>query len=493
MLLMTVLLPFYSLSQESTGQSLGNFAGIAAARINPSLINSQKVYTNFNLVSASVFFQNDFAFLPKNDVNLWNLIFGTDTLPSYSRSFVHYRYVTNTSTKNAALVLNSYGPSFMLATKKQSFGIHIAARSFSSATNIPYEIPIFSSELQGFAPLHHINFKDKSFQIAALVWSEIGLTYATNMYKKFNHQVDVGITLNRLFGADGGFMKVYRMDYVVIDGRTVDIFHMDMDAGFALPIDYNANVYDPLPIIKGKGLGLDIGVTYTHLKSDLYDERTRRNCEYNYLDYDWRIGVSLLDAGAIRFGKSAELHQGRNINVYWNKVDTIEVNNIHQLVHDVSSVFLKNPDASLVANSFTIALPAALSMQFDWHAKDNLFLNVVAIQPIGLYKYQVRRPALLSLTPRFESTFFEFAVPFGLYNYQLLRMGASVRMGFLTVGTERLGVLMGLNDVSGLDIYVSIKFGLLKGKCYQNPDTGACFNSDSKGKRMKIGFLKYIK
>ena len=489
-LILFVLFPMCSISQESIGLIIGNFTGIQAARINPSLINSQKVYLNFNVISSSALVQNDFAYFPQEDVNIWGLIFGTDSLPTYSKPFIHYRYVENSQNKNVAVLANAYGPSFMLSSKKHSFGFHIAARSYGSGTDIPYEIPIFATESQGYYPFHHINFNDGNFDVAELAWSEIGFTFATQLYKYYDHELDFGITLNSLLGTSGGFIKVYDMNYVVVDGKTVDIFNMDVDAGFSLPVDYNTNEFVPEPYIKGKGMGLDLGITYTRLKSNIQKNKNLRNCEYEYLDYDWRVGLSLLDAGAIRFNKSAELHKGREIDVYWDRVDSLEANSIHQIIGDVSEVLLGSREASLVSDNFTMALPAALSIQFDWHIKENIYLNALFVQPVSIYQYQVQRPAILSFTPRFESVFFEFSLPVSLYNYSLLRLGASVRFGPVTLGTERLGMLMGISDINGLDFYASVKFGFLKGKCYQNRDIGACFNSDSYESERKSRYYK---
>jgi hypothetical protein len=92
---------------------------------------------------------------------------------------------------------------------------------------------------------------------------------------------------------------------------------MDVDAGYSLPMDYGTNDFVPGPYFKGKGLGMDVGITYTQLKSGIQDEIARRNCENPYLDYEWRIGISLLDTGSIDFKNSAEFNKGRGINVFW--------------------------------------------------------------------------------------------------------------------------------------------------------------------------------
>ena len=133
-------------------------------------------------------------------------------------------------------------------------------------------------------------------------------------------------------------------------------------------------------------------------------------------------------------------------------MDTINANNIHQLIQDASSVLLGDANASLVAENFSIALPAALSMQFDWHIKSIFYMNILTFQPVSFYKYKVQWPALLSIAPRYRSTLFEFALPVCLFNYSMPGIGASVRIGLLAIGTERIGALLGLDDIDGLDL-----------------------------------------
>jgi hypothetical protein len=97
----------------------------------------------------------------------------------------------------------------------------------------------------------------------------------------------------------------------------------------------------------------------------------------------------------------------------------------------------------------------------------------------------VRRPAQIAVTPRYETDWFEAMLPLSLYEYRLPRIGAAVRLGFLTIGTERLGTLFGVADINGMDVYASVKFNLRKGVCLGNRDTGACYNADNYKPRRK--------
>jgi hypothetical protein len=68
--------------------------------------------------------------------------------------------------------------------------------------------------LQGYSPLHHINFKNGNFQLTGLAWSEIGFSFATNLYHRYGSKLDAGIAINGLFGVSGGFVKVNEIGYM---------------------------------------------------------------------------------------------------------------------------------------------------------------------------------------------------------------------------------------------------------------------------------------
>jgi len=77
----------------------------------------------------------------------------------------------------------------------------------------------------------------------------------------------------------------------------------------------------------------------------------------------------------------------------------------------------------------------------------------------------LRRPAQISLVPRYETKYLEFSLPIQLYEYRYPRIGFAARFAFLTIGTERIGTYLGLADLNGLDIYFSIKLNIAKGSC----------------------------
>ena len=467
-------------AQESSGITQGNFAGSTSVRVNPANMLQSKLYFDFHLFSLSAFGQNNFVYIPGSDLNLAPLIRGSEELPKYPQTGENYRYYENTNRKSGTAISNNYALGAFLQTGDHAFAFHTAARSYTTMNNVPYEMAVLGVNSLDYAPLQNILFKDQNIDIASLNWGEIGLSYAYAFRKIGREHWAAGITLKYLMGYGGMFAKIDKVDYMVLDRETIKFYDMNADLGFALPVDYDNNdVPDGGSLFKGRGLGLDLGITYTLKKEGYQNFSNRRICEQEYRDYQWRLGVSILDLGTINFSENAQKHEFRDVNALWENLNDLNFDDLNSLMAEVSNELLGSPVASLAGDQFKIGLPTALSVQFDYHYKQNWYLNATLIQPLELAQYAVRRPAQLALTPRYETDWFEAMLPVSLYEYQILRVGAAVRLGILTIGTDRLGTLMGFRDINGMDIYASVKINLRKGFCLGNRDTGACYNADN--------------
>ena len=433
-----------------------------------------KNYFDFNIVSATVFGQNNFAYLPGKDIRIIPLLSGKDILATYPPNGNNFLYFRNKNTKDLSAISNVYALGGMVQFHEQVIAFHTAFRSYNSGSNIPYEIPIFGVESLGFGELQNVNFIDHDFSAASLSWAEFGISYALAFYQESNHHWAAGITVNVMEGLGASFIDVQNIDYVVLNRNTVQINDMNLDAGFSLPVDYQSNDVPIGPLFKGLGLGVDLGITYT-LKNEGYQRNhSRRICEEDYNDYQWRAGVSILDLGSISFKSNAELHRFNNVNVLLKDLDQLSFINLNELMKTLSDLMLVNPDASSIGNSFKMGLPTALSAQFDYHLNPNWYINATIVQPFSVSKYSVRRPAQIAITPRYERSWFEIMLPVSLYEYRTTRIGLAMRLGVLTLGTDQLGSLVGLGKIQGVDFYASVKINFRKGICLFGNVGGAC-------------------
>ena len=105
-------------------------------------------------------------------------------------------------------------------------------------------------------------------------------------------------------------------------------------------------------------------------------------------------------------------------------------------------------------------MPTFASVQFDYNLwASRIYVNATIIQgiPVPKKRFGIRHANSLSLTPRYESFFFDFAIPLSLYEYRYPQMGVSVRLGPITIGSDKIWSWFKTQDLYGADIYVHVK------------------------------------
>ena len=464
--------------QEMVGNVFNNYSGINSASINPALLTGSKTYLDINLLGADIFFKNNWAYVPKEDKNIWDFVNSDTLIPVYGKYRYNglYTYYKNTNKKHLNESVRIIGPSAMLQNGDHAFGISVSSRVVSSANNIPWEIPVFIYEGLTYDYLQGVNFNDDNFDFSTLAWTEISASWAYDFKRIYKGKFTLGVSGKFLLGHSGAYSINNNANYIVHDPRNIEFFNYDSEYGFALPFDYNS--FDPLylgPYVKGYGLAFDLGIVFTKLKNSFPASRGRRLCSKPYEEYLYRVGISLLDLGGISFNKNAQKHTFDNVSVFWHEFDTLEYRSFNVGMQQLSKAFYGDPYKSNTSDKISIGLPSAISLQFEGNFFKNAYLSVLWIQSLRFSRKQVQRPNQIALVPRYENSFIAFSLPISVVNYKYVRLGAAIRFGSITVGTERLGILLGLTDLDGMDIYFSIKLSLTKGNC-STQKFGACYN-----------------
>ncbi|MEZ4981951.1 MAG: DUF5723 family protein [Saprospiraceae bacterium] len=218
---------------------------------------------------------------------------------------------------------------------------------------------------------------------------------------------------------------------------------------------------------------MSLGMNYT---ADAYDGDK---------PYQYRIGFSLLDFGAIGFSQNAESHYMSTNNLVDVTSRDYRGLNAQEDMDEMIKVFsyqvLGDSTASKIDDKFSVWLPGALSLQADYAITSYLFASAAIIQRLPVGAVKVRRDNYVNLTPRFESRWFGAGIPVSLYNYDKVKIGATLRLGYLIIGTENLRSWITKAPYSGTDFYVALKvnpFNLAWG--------GFGGNSGPKRKRGKV-------
>jgi hypothetical protein len=121
-----------------------------------------------------------------------------------------------------------------------------------------------------------------------------------------------------------------------------------------------------------------------------------------------------------------------------------------------------------------------LSVQFDYRLTNKFYINSILVHPLVTSEASVVRPSQISLTPRFETDYFEVAMPVILYNYRYPRIGLSARFHKVVIGTDKLGAFFGVKDFTGMDFYVMVKLQFFKGNCRNFNKKFGCGNLEYK-------------
>ncbi|MHC1707450.1 MAG: DUF5723 family protein [Bacteroidales bacterium] len=489
-----VLSPYSSFTQEMWGLTSSNNSGSHALMLNPASLSNSRQYLEVNLVSAGLSLNNNYLYLKKDEYTFPDLFRKEFQSVDYNMSPDKITIYDSYTKEIKQLYLNSRitGPSVILSWQRHSFGFTNSFRMVLSAHNFPYHTAKFSYEGVDFQPQQNIDYHAENFQFTHLSWAETAFTYAYRLYYKGMHYAALGITAKRLMGTTGLFIDGRSADYMAPDDSTLLVYNIDADVGISVPLDRDNNRLTLANnFFRGKGWGFDIGFIYQRnskykfvRKSDLHTSL----CGQSFADYDYKIGLSLLGFGSINFTEQTDLWSFDNVGTFWPGIDRTNYKTIADAAGDLGYRFYNDSAAALTSDHFRIFLPTALSLQFDYHIISGLYVNSIFIHSVMGKMPWVYRPAQAAVIPRFESRYFDVSVPLSLYDLRYPRIGVSLRLLFLTIGTDRLASYMGWEDFTGLDAYFSIKIPFNKGSCVARKKKGRhthCNEFEIKGYKKK--------
>lgn len=466
------------------GTVLGNYSGVNGIQLNPSAMHNSKSWLDVQLTGGDLFLENNFLYIAKEDYSFLNFFKAGYTLPTHEEDYGteerNFYWYNNTRRKNVFENIRINGPGAMVIWGKHAFALSTSFRTVTTPHNIPYEFANFAYLGLNYRPQQNILYKDnRPFSMASMAWGELGLSYAYTFYARKFDMFSAGITLKRLFALGGGAVRSNQMHYVVLDDSTVNVINLNAEYGIALPVDYSNNESNLDPLFKGGGFGVDVGVTYQRLRRYHQPSYYSKLCARPYEDYIYRIGISLIDIGGVRFKNNAVKMKIDNRPAYLTNLtpESFNFQSIDQLLDTISYQFYGDTASAYTGDKFTLWLPSALSLQFDYHLRKNIYLNASFIYGFNIGRLSLSRPAQLAITPRYETKWFEANLPLSLYDWSEFRAGLSLRFYFLTIGTEKLAGFFSYSDFTGLDFYFSLKFFLEKGSCRSKGPKG-CGNNE---------------
>jgi hypothetical protein len=345
-------------------------------------------------------------------------------------------------------------PSAVWSQGDHAAGLAFGGRSYTAARKIPTELAYFFEEgVTQYTPQHDVDYSLKNLRVASLQFAEVKLSYAYTFLKKRRDMLMGGITISKFFSVAGGAVNIYNADYNVDNDSLAHVFNLEADAMFTPDPKFN---------FKG-GLGLDLGFTWQKMLGEAatyYPNSPKFGCRS--VPYKFKLGVSIIDIGSIKFDEDEILYAGYDFDNYdWVQYDDEDINEDNPF--DLFAGQESDINSGRVKKPYKIRLPTFASVQFDYNLwASRLYVNATLIQgmPVGKNKFGLRHANSLSVTPRYETYFFEFALPISLYEYRYPQLGASIRLGPLSIGSDKLLNWIKQSDLYGMDIYAHLKIPL---------------------------------
>jgi len=433
-----VLFVHHCYSQDMWGISNSNYAGSAGMNLNPTAMLITPYCWEATLVTVNISAENNYLGLVKNKMSALREG-STDVVGDH---IVQDYYNNRRKSANAHVMLQL--PSFFYKTDNIALGFRAQIRTDISAHNIPADVAKLSYFGINRANLTGSSTDLKNLRIGSLSWMQYSLSVGMKLNQNIDRRWLMAASLNYLTAYEAAYVKINNGKLSLPDDSTLAIDGMSGTAAHAITTT-------GIPNLKCSGVSADIGVCYVVNPAKLKfsggkPAATRR--------YDYRLGLTLIDAGFVSFNGDARLFNFSDASITYQNPASIKASGMEGVDSLLQASFMQGASPS---THFVMALPTALSIQYDQSLSTYFYFNISAVQRIHLPMPQVDRPNNISATLRFETPYFEVSLPYSFYDYYRHRIGFALRYHFLFAGTDNLSTFAGKRDVTGLDVYFGIK------------------------------------
>jgi len=457
-------------AQEMFGIANSNYAGTNGISLNPSSMVDSRLNIDINVSTLGASFDNDYIYEPKSELKFFGFKRIVDNVGSGKKG-TGFTDKKNFDINDLSRTYSGYFsttwrfPSVMFHLKENYFHVMLFnVRSVFSANDIPAPIAKFVYEDQGIAysALQQKTLNFKAFKFDLATWAESGISYGRPIIGKGNHFLSGAVTIKYLQGFYSAYLNsgdaTIKLDTTGFTD-TVTIARANIDYGYSYQKD--ASGYN---LIKGRGFGFDLGLTYEfrpESQQSHYDIDGETLLDPSKNQYLFKIGLSFIDLGKIKFKNSSVYSLSAN-NLPITQYDTVNFEDETDFDTTLSNYAYGDPGKSYKGSSFDMALPHAMSLQVDFHAYKGAYANLTWINAIKNTGPGPNANSTFAITPRYEWNYYEVAMPVSFYQYNQFRIGLALRVFGLVIGSDKIGALLKLTDLGGMDAYVALKIPLNK-------------------------------
>jgi hypothetical protein len=474
------------LAQGYVGLFNSNFSGISGAEYNPAFSSTSRFKWDVRLVGLGVYAYQEYFFL-KNEsaisiLSKKEFAFNdsiTNPLVSEPGSYntangnslpvattAVYDFFDIQKPFNNIVNLTVQGPGVLIKKDNVGFGLFTNFKMTSSTIGLDKKLSFDTiSQL-----IHNNNYSLNPMQINIASYSEIGFNFSHKSLINENGNLSIGINAKLLLGHDAFFLNSTQQGIYFKNKDTSSAIQGSIEIGYSTGISTDMKKYNFG--VQGVGAGFDIGAQFTIPSEDDKDVNKIK------------IAFALKDIGWITYTKNAAIHQ------YSVQVpDTVRLINAayksivgyYDLARVVSYHNYGDSTKSLQSNTLTMGIPLSFMVHFDYGFTKNIFVQAMIQRRINVFEHQIQASNLVSITPRFESKWFEFGIPINVVEDNLVGVGAYIRLAWITIGSDHLNtILLKQNNFQGTDIYMNIRIFP-----FEKKENGKVFSRKSKKGRSR--------
>ncbi len=361
----------------------------------------------------------------------------------------------NLNLLNARIALN----------KRSSVAFGVNLKSYLTLKTSPYNFIDTISKFSHFFGLNDgaVNMK---MDMAGSSWTELYATYGQTILENEYGRLNAGMTIKLNKGLSGVFANLANGNFVRTGSNPPGYRVTDVAVDFG----YSSN-YDQWDSVKSFGQNsrnffslaepggsIDIGVEWLVKLSSL---RTVFDDD-DYFDYDWKIGLSLLDIGYGQYVFGEYSTRARNINsnvtnILLDQVFDSTISSVGTFRDSLSRVF---NDMGQYIGKFRVTHPARLVLNVDKFITDAFFINADVSVNVSSLSHgankQVRDMNMVTLTPRWETRKKGFYLPVYFNTRNQLWIGGAVRLGPVLFGVHNWANLFSKQKIQRGGGYLAI-------------------------------------
>ena len=430
------LLGFWVLgAQEKLGISNSNYSSSNSIYLNPSSSVDSRAYMQMNLAGVNAFVMNNIVYQPK--FSFWSLL-NPSALASPTLSTIRFKKFVYS---NGGID----GPAFVISKRNYGAGLFVRARFAADVRNIPNElINLFLNNFDFSEYAEQRELDLRNVKASSLAWTEYGLNGGYMIKKQRRDLMTLGANLKYLTGINFFYANIATMKGFYND-TLLSVENV------SAKLRYNQPAFN-----SGKGFGLDAGFTFKRMLKNVdsyYANSKQSNC--TYIDYQFKLAVSLRDVGYIKFKNNpvrADLSASGTV-----RSDTGLVLSENTLIN--------NFQALLTNGNTRASIPANISVQADYNFGNHFYLNATLVKNIVPVRWVgVQSPNLISICPRYEFRNFELAMPLTFHRFLYPQLGFAFRVRSFVLGFDNAFPLFVKKKTYGLGVYFNLGISL-----YRNP------------------------